>query len=173
MIKNKKKKKNNLKVSEGEKNILAKFSKMPSTLGLALLGLSSIALDQHSCRNWLLHGESDTHKVQVGRSPNPFNLPLLSLCNGLARFSVTIIMTAIEQREQLQANSTKVVIQTTAAHLLETQVRHVYAIYSIIIIQYDYDSYESLNTGYREGCVCETIVSNKETREKSVRVTQI
>ena len=45
MIKNKKKKKNNLKVSEGEKNILAKFSKMPSTLGLALLGLSSIALD--------------------------------------------------------------------------------------------------------------------------------
>ena len=81
-------------------------------------------------------------------------------------------MTAIEQREQLQANSTKVVIQTTAAHLLETQVRHVYAIYSIIIY-YDYDSYESLNTGYREGCVCETIVSNKETREKSVRVTQI
>jgi len=42
-------------------------------------------------------------------------------------------MTAIEQREQLQANSTKVVIQTTAAHLLETQVRHVYAIYSIKI----------------------------------------
>jgi len=42
---NKKKKKNNLKVFEGEKNILAKFSKMPSTLGLALLGLSSIAWD--------------------------------------------------------------------------------------------------------------------------------